>query len=440
MEYQDIAKLPHTYGDPVVVEPTCTEPGSSTRTCTVSECQSKEVTPLKTLGHDLEGVAWTQATAPTCYAKGSETRACKRAGCTYTETQDIAMLPHTYGAPIVVPATCTAAGSSTLTCTAAGCGHQEATALAALGHAWSDWDTTRRATCERAGSRTRTCERCGATDTGNITKREHTPGQWQTVTEADETKDGLRVILCTGCDATLQEEIIPKLEPKKEETPVELPDGIIVLEKEEDSEEPERVVYVATMHVAPETNLKTLNIQTVPPVANEETPVTPERDLIIEASTVQELISQGVGAIAFHSHEDDVIVELPLEMLNEQAKAQNLPISDVRVQIVVTPVEEDAYEAIDKPFVSEGSRVITRAYSISMQFVDAQGNALSNIVASARTLRMTVLSGAVVGDSVEVVFYPADKTLDVQTLPATHANGIVTAVISESGIYVGISK
>ena len=80
--------LGHTY-ESVVTEPTCTETGYTTHTCTV--CGHVVVdTKTEALGHDMSD--WTVVKEPTLNAEGEQTRHCQRKGCDYSETQKIAKL------------------------------------------------------------------------------------------------------------------------------------------------------------------------------------------------------------------------------------------------------------------------------------------------------------------------------------------------------------
>lgn len=75
-------KPSHSY-ESTTVEPTCTEPGQITYTCT--ECGDTYTTQgQKALGHDPG--EWTVVREHTCTDHGEKVRECERDGCEYTET------------------------------------------------------------------------------------------------------------------------------------------------------------------------------------------------------------------------------------------------------------------------------------------------------------------------------------------------------------------
>lgn len=72
--YTDDVTLAHNWGEPVVVAATCTQDGSSTRTC--ANCGEEEVTKLEKLGHDV--AQWTVTKQPTISEPGTKTGHCSR--------------------------------------------------------------------------------------------------------------------------------------------------------------------------------------------------------------------------------------------------------------------------------------------------------------------------------------------------------------------------
>ncbi len=80
----------HSWGEYQIVEATCTEKGTKTRTCSV--CQAKEEEILPALGHNWGN--WTLVYPATCETGGQETRSCLR--CGDHEEQDIQELGHKY--------------------------------------------------------------------------------------------------------------------------------------------------------------------------------------------------------------------------------------------------------------------------------------------------------------------------------------------------------
>ena len=103
----EVTALGHDWGEwTVTTEPTCTEPGVETRTC--SRCGETETRPVEALGHNWG--EWAVTTAPTCTEAGVETRTCSR--CGETETRPVAALGHALVHHAAVEATCEAAGNS----------------------------------------------------------------------------------------------------------------------------------------------------------------------------------------------------------------------------------------------------------------------------------------------------------------------------------------
>ena len=80
----------HSYDDGVVTtEPTCTEKGVKTFTCSCGDSYTEEVPAL---GHDYD--AGKVTTEPTCTEKGVKTFTCKR--CNDTKTEEIPALGHKF--------------------------------------------------------------------------------------------------------------------------------------------------------------------------------------------------------------------------------------------------------------------------------------------------------------------------------------------------------
>ncbi|MCD7771100.1 MAG: leucine-rich repeat domain-containing protein, partial [Oscillospiraceae bacterium] len=105
------AKIAHNY-EAVITEPTCTEGGYTTYTC--SNCGDSYVADeTEATGHSYEAVV----TEPTCTEAGVKTYTCTRCGDTYTE--EIPATGHNYVATETT-ATCTEGGYTTYTCSNCG--------------------------------------------------------------------------------------------------------------------------------------------------------------------------------------------------------------------------------------------------------------------------------------------------------------------------------
>ena len=227
----------HDYAGETTKEPTCTETGVTTYTCSVCGREYTETIPA--LGHSYE----SEITKPaTCTEKGERTYTCSVCGHSYTEE---ITSHHEYEETIKTQATCTEAGLKTLTCSicddsfdevipALGhshnetiiaatctedglktfmcerCGDTYTEVISALGHNYVA-SITKQATCEEAGIKTFTCSNCGDSYTEEIHAYGHYFTSWTTIQAATCYDNGLKSSKCFRCGQTVTEEI-PKLE------------------------------------------------------------------------------------------------------------------------------------------------------------------------------------------------------------------------------------
>ena len=197
--------LGHTYDDGVVTtEPTCTEKGEKTYTCTV--CEHTKTEDVNAKGHSAVE-AWTNdetnhwhectngcgerldetahtyndgvvTTEPTCTAKGVKTFTCTV--CEHTKTEDVNAKGHS-----AVEAWTNDETNHWHEC-ANGCGeHLDETA-----HTYDDGVVTTAPTCTEDGEKTYTCTECGQTKTETVEKTGH----------VDADDDGV----CDACGETLK--------------------------------------------------------------------------------------------------------------------------------------------------------------------------------------------------------------------------------------------
>lgn len=204
----------HTWNEGVVTkDPTCTETGIMTYTCT--SCGKTKTDSIDALGHDFG--AWETVTSSTCTDQGSEKRVCSR--CKYTETRNLDASGHIWESDYTIDKepTCTTEGSESIHCS--NCDAvKDAQAISALGHSWDEGVVTKAATCTATGEKTYTCSRCGDTYTETLPLAAHTL-QWVTDKEATETEEGSRHEECTVCGWIGKTETIPALETEPTETP-----------------------------------------------------------------------------------------------------------------------------------------------------------------------------------------------------------------------------
>ena len=159
---ETIPKLTHEHSyDAVVTAPTCTAKGYTTHTCACGD--SYVDTYVDALGHAWDNGKVTKE--PTETETGVKTFTCTRCGETKTETIPKLTHEHSYKDVVTAP-TCTAKGYTTHTCA---CGDSYVdTYVDALGHAWDEGKVTKPATETEDGVKTFTCTRCGETKTETI--------------------------------------------------------------------------------------------------------------------------------------------------------------------------------------------------------------------------------------------------------------------------------
>ena len=159
---ETIPKLTHEHSyKAVVTAPTCTEKGYTTHTCACGD--SYVDTYVDALGHSWDNGKVTKE--PTETETGVKTFTCTRCGETKTEVIPALSHEHSYKAVVTAP-TCTAKGYTTHTCA---CGDSYVdTYTDALGHAWDNGKVTKPATETEDGVKTFTCTRCGETKTETI--------------------------------------------------------------------------------------------------------------------------------------------------------------------------------------------------------------------------------------------------------------------------------
>ena len=221
-------KLGHDY-NAVVTDPTCTEQGYTTHTC--SRCNDtyigSEVNALghkpgaeadclndqtctvcgevlkDKLGHDYNAVVID----PTCTKQGYTTHTCSRCDDTYTDSE-VAELGHKTGAEAdcINDQLCTVCGE---------------VLTVKLGHDYNSVVTA--PTCTENGYTTHTCSRCADIYTDSETETTgHTPGEWIVDQGPAPGIEGSKHTACTICHAVLEEAVIEAL-PEETEQETELP-------------------------------------------------------------------------------------------------------------------------------------------------------------------------------------------------------------------------
>ena len=156
-----IPALGHTEAVDAAKAATCTETGlTEGKHCSVCGAILTVQEKTDALGHAWDNGKVTKE--PTETETGVKTFTCTRCGETKTEVIPALSHEHSYKAVVTAP-TCTAKGYTTHTCA---CGDSYVdTYMDALGHAWDEGKVTKPATEAEDGVKTFTCTRCGETKT-----------------------------------------------------------------------------------------------------------------------------------------------------------------------------------------------------------------------------------------------------------------------------------
>ncbi len=241
----------HTYSYPapghqwddgkVTKEPTCTEAGERTYTCTrlITNiwCGEKRKETIPALGHNPETIPGKKAT---CTENGlTDGSRCKRCGATLIAQETIPALGHAWDNGTVTKApTTTAEGVRTFTCKH-NSGHTktesipklppEAPPPAAHEHTWDNWknDESVQASCIQYKIQYRTCKSCGKKEYQHAGYGDHDWGDWYVTKEPTAADPGTEERICKLDASHREEREIPATgepgEPKAE--------GILIVTK-----------------------------------------------------------------------------------------------------------------------------------------------------------------------------------------------------------------
>lgn len=247
IEKEDIPVKPHehTYTVTSSTEATCTEAGTTVKTCSICGNTTTVITPAT--GH-TEGAFLVDKEA-TCTETGMKHTECSVCHITLT-TGTIPATGHFLNEwHETVVAKCETAGTEQRNCS--NCSYAESRSIPALGHDYGDWIIDKEATEESEGEKHKECSRCDSkitedieklpphvhsytetartdstcTKTGTITytcdcgdsyteeiaKKAHTPGGWTVKTPATEESSGLEVKICSVCQTETDSRVIDKL-------------------------------------------------------------------------------------------------------------------------------------------------------------------------------------------------------------------------------------
>lgn len=202
---EDIEAPGHEYGEWVIDrDATCIEEGSKHRDCIRSDATQTESIPA-TGQHQWKLLS---TTAATCGQDGTVTYKCAVCGDTKTETLN-ATGQHSYGAGVVTKAaTCAEPGIMTYTCVVCNDSYTESIPVDKSTHKWDAGVVTKEPTCTADGVRTFTCSVCGDTRTEAIKALGHEYGEWVIDRDATCVEEGSKHRDCIRGDDT-QTEAIP---------------------------------------------------------------------------------------------------------------------------------------------------------------------------------------------------------------------------------------
>lgn len=222
---------PHSWDSGVVTkQPTCTEAGTKTYTCT--SCGKTKTTEIAATGHQHTEIR--NKKEATCKAEGyTGDTYCTDCGTKVSSGQAIPKTDHTWdNGKVTTEATCEHTGVRTYTCSV--CGETKEEEIPKTDHTYDEGTVTKKPTCTETGIKTYTCTVCGATKTEEIaaTGHQHTEVRNEkepTCTETGYTGD----TYCKDCGTKLSSgEVISKkahdYEVKDRQKPTCTTDGYVL--------------------------------------------------------------------------------------------------------------------------------------------------------------------------------------------------------------------
>ena len=172
-------------------------------------------TPVYICVHNWSEVTRTEGSCTSAGTATYECAKCKVVGLHTEKTEEIAVKGHEPGEwEVVKEASCTEKGSRVKKCTV--CSEVVKTEeIAALGHAYAQKFTVdKAASCTEKGSQSKHCTRTGCTAKADVTEIPMTAHTWdkgEVIVEPTISKTGVKVYVCTSCDAERKETIPMKV-------------------------------------------------------------------------------------------------------------------------------------------------------------------------------------------------------------------------------------
>ena len=189
----------------ITTQPTCTEKGVRTRTCTI--CGEKRYESIAAAGHKYS--AWKETKAATCTAAGTQTRTCSV--CKNVENKTIKAKGHTEVADSAVAATCTKDGKTAGShCSVCGKVIKAQTVIKATGHKYGEWAVTKEPTCTAAGTQSRTCSVCKNIENKTIKAKGHTEVADSAVAATCTTDGKTAGSHCSVCGTVIKAQTVIK--------------------------------------------------------------------------------------------------------------------------------------------------------------------------------------------------------------------------------------
>lgn len=186
----------HNFDNGTATQPTCTEKGFTTYTCSCGFSYQTDEVDAK--GHSFGG--WTTEAEPNCIETGLEKRVCS--SCGETEENELPANGHNYNSVVTAP-TCTEIGFTTYTCSVCGDSYVDGE-IPANGHNYNLVVTP--PTCTEAGYTTYICSVCGDSYVDDETPATGHSYNEEITKPATHTENGEMTFTC-GCGDTYTETI-----------------------------------------------------------------------------------------------------------------------------------------------------------------------------------------------------------------------------------------
>ena len=199
-----IPKVVHNYTSKITKQPTCTEYGVRTYTC--SGCNDSYTESIPATGHKFSD--WKTDTPNACITGGIKIRTCSV--CGKVEKEEIKPAGHKYSLSWTIDksATCTTEGSKSHHCTVCG-DKKDITPIPKVSHQYDDGKITVKPTCITTGVKVYTCKNCGDIKTETIAKISHNYIS-EVTKEPTCTENGEKKVFCTICNESHLESVLTK--------------------------------------------------------------------------------------------------------------------------------------------------------------------------------------------------------------------------------------